>query len=186
MREGAVIQRYAQAIFELGLEGDELGLVAEQIGRMAAAWSTNRELRLALEDPILDEERRQAVLEEVAERLGIRGTALNALRVMAARRRLAVLPGVSRELTRLSDEHQGVLRTEVITAAPLPESYYQALIGRLESTTRRKIVLERREDPSLIGGVVLRIGDSIIDGSLRGRLNQMENRLLAGAAGAQA
>lgn len=186
MREGAVVQRYAQAIFELGLEGDELGLVAEQVGRMADAWSQSRELRLALEDPVLDEGRRRALLEEVAERLGVRGTALKALKVMAERRRLSTLPGVARELTRLSDEHQGVLRATVISAAALPESYYQALVGRLESTTRRKIALERQEDPALIGGVVLRIGDSIIDGSIRGRLNQMERRLLAGAAAAQA
>lgn len=182
MSEGAAVQRYAQAIFELGLEGNELPQLTEQFRAVADVWSQHRELRLVLEDPKLDEQRRQQILTEIAERLGIRGTTLNALKVMAARRRLGILPGVARELTRLSDEHHGVLRASITSATPLPESYFQSLISKLESSTQKKIVLEKHEDPSLIGGVVLRIGDSILDGSIRGRLNELERRLLAGAA----
>jgi F-type H+-transporting ATPase subunit delta len=183
---GAVVQRYAQAIFELGLESQELGAISDQIRAMADAWSSSRELRLALEDPVLEETRRQALLAEVAQRLGIHGAALNALRVMAERRRLSALPEVARELTRLTDEHNGVLRASVTSAAPLPESYFQSLTQKLEASTHKKIVLERQEDPSLIGGIVLRIGDSIIDGSIRGRLDQLERRLLASSTTAQA
>lgn len=184
--EGAVVQRYALAIFELGLESHELGAITDQIRAMADAWNASRELRLALEDPLLDETRRQTLLAEVAERLGIRGAALSTLRVMAERRRLSVLPEVARELTRLSDEHNGVLRASLTSAAPLPETYIQGLISKLEATTQKKVVLERHEDPSLIGGVVLRIGDSILDGSIRGRLDQLERRLLSSSTTAQA
>lgn len=186
MSEGAVVQRYAQAIFELGLEAGDLGPLTEQIQTMAEQWAANRELQVALEDPVLEEDRRQRLLTEVAERLGIRGTALGALKVMSQRRRLAALPGLARELTRLSDEHHGVLRASVTSATPLPDRYYAALTSKLESATRKKIVLEKHEDPALIGGVVLRIGDTIIDGSIRGRLGQLERRLLAGANAAQA
>lgn len=183
---GAVVERYAQAIFELGLETGELGAISEGLRAVAEVYSNSRDLRVALESPVLDEARRQEILREVAERVGVRGTALNALRVLAQRRRLAILPELARELTRLSDEQQGVLRASVTCAAPLPESYFQSLVQKLEASTRKKVVLERREDPSLIGGVVLRIGDSILDGSIRGRLNQLERRLLAEASAGQA
>ncbi len=186
MSEGAVVQRYAQAIFELGLEGGDLASLTKQIRVMADQWQASRELQIALEDPVLEDARRQALLAEIAERLQIRGTALGALRVMCQRRRLAALPGLARELTRLSDEHHGVLRASVTSAAALPEPYYGTLTNKLESVTGKKVVLEKQEDPSLIGGVVLRIGDTIIDGSIRGRLSQLERRLLAGAATAQA
>src|SRR5690606_17596514 len=86
---GAVVERYAQAIFELGLETGELGAISEGLRAVAEVYSNSRDLRVALESPVLDEARRQEILREGAERVGVRGTALNALRVLAQRRRLA-------------------------------------------------------------------------------------------------
>lgn len=186
MSEGAVVQRYARALFEIGLETGQLGSLTEQIRAVADLWQGSRELRTALDDPSLDEGRRQSLIGELAARLGISGPALGALRIMATRQRLAALPGVARELTRLGDEHQGLVRVSVRSAAFLPDSYYENLVQKLEATTGKRVVLEKYEDPTLIGGVVLSIGDSIIDGSIRGRLQQLERRLLAGAAAAQA
>ena len=71
------------------------------------------------------------------------------------------------------------MRATVTAATTLPESFYEKLKGELEGITGRKIVLDRREDPSLIAGVVTRIGDNTIDGSLRGRLEHIERKLVS-------
>ena len=82
-------------------------------------------------------------------------------------------------LTRLADEKAGVLRATVTSARPLSEDYYRSLAAELEKRTSRKILLERREDPTLLAGIVTRIGDHTIDGSVRGRLAALERQLLA-------
>jgi F-type H+-transporting ATPase subunit delta len=89
-----------------------------------------------------------------------------------------VLPAVAQLLREMSDKKDGVLRAEVITAAPLSEDYYVRLKSQLERMTGKQVVVDRREDPSLIAGVVTRIGDMVIDGSLRTRLRELENALL--------
>lgn len=182
MSEGAVAERYAQAIFELAVEASELGSVTEQLGKVAEVWTESPELRVALENPVVVDAQRAAVLADVASRLNVRGTALNALQVIAARRRLGALPAIARQLTRLSDEQQGVLRASITSALPLPDSYYQSLVSKLEAATKKKVMLEKHQDASLIGGVVARIGDSIIDGSLKGRLGELEKKMLSGGA----
>jgi F-type H+-transporting ATPase subunit delta len=104
--------------------------------------------------------------------------AQNFVKLLAARRRLRTLPDIARRLGGMADEKAGILRASVTSAGPLPEAFYQKLTSELEAATQRKIVLEKSQDPSLIAGVVTRIGDNTIDGSLKGRLNELERRLL--------
>jgi F-type H+-transporting ATPase subunit delta len=128
MSEGVVAERYAQAIFELAAEGNELGPVSDQLRKFAELWTQNPDLKVALENPVLDASQRASVLDEVAARVGVSGTALKAIQVMATRRRLNALPGVAGQLTRLSDEKQGIVRASITSAQTLPESYYQNLV----------------------------------------------------------
>jgi F-type H+-transporting ATPase subunit delta len=90
---------------------------------------------------------------------------------------LGALPEIAERLARLADERRGVVRATVTAAAPLPESFYERLTRELEALTGKNIALERRQDPSLIAGVVTRIGDNTIDGSLRGRLERLGRQL---------
>jgi F-type H+-transporting ATPase subunit delta len=89
-----------------------------------------------------------------------------------------VLPAIAQILKEMGDLREGVVRAEVTTAARLPEDYYARLEKKLEKMTGKRVVIDRREDPSLIAGVVTRIGDLVIDGSLRARLLEMTNALL--------
>ncbi|HEY0467063.1 MAG TPA: ATP synthase F1 subunit delta, partial [Polyangiaceae bacterium] len=102
---------------------------------------------------------------------------LNAIRMLAERTRLASLPEIARRLASLADEKAGVLRAVVTSAGPLPESFYERLMKELESATSRKVAIDRQQDPSLIAGVVTRIGDNTIDGSVKGRLAEIERQL---------
>jgi F-type H+-transporting ATPase subunit delta len=176
-----VADRYARAIFELGVETGQLAPITEQLRRFAQVYLGSAELRAVLDNPIIEQEKRDGVLADVAARLGLMGNALNLVKLLAARKKLRIVPEVARRLDRLGDEKAGVVRATVTSARPMPDSFYQQLVSELEAVTSRKIVLDRREDPTLIAGFVTRIGDNTIDGSLRGRLNEIERQLIGQA-----
>jgi F-type H+-transporting ATPase subunit delta len=173
-----VADRYARAIFELGVETGQLSAITEQLRRFAGVYTSSPELRAVLDNPIVEVEKREAVLSDVAMRVGLMGAALNLAKLLASRKKLRFLPEIARRLDRFSDEKEGVVRATVTSAKAMPDSFYDRLRSQLEAATQRKIVLERREDPSLIAGFVTRIGDNTIDGSVRGRLNEIERQLV--------
>lgn len=178
MKYGVIAERYARALFELGSETDQLGPLTEQIGRVGELYADSAELRSVLDNPIVPEAQREAILRDVAGRLGLTELSLNTLRLLAERRRLRALPDIAERLRSLSDEASGVLRATVTSAAPLTDDYYEKLASQLERATSHKIVLDKRTDPSLIAGIVTRIGDHTIDGSLRGRLADLERQII--------
>jgi F-type H+-transporting ATPase subunit delta len=176
--DARVAERYARAFFELGVEAGQLDAFTDQLRRVAEAYSCSAELRQALDNPLVREQQRQAVLDELGARLGLVRTVLNGLKLMAIRRRLRALPETADRLCKLADDHAGVARATVTSAVPLPEGYYEKLAVVLGRQTSRRVVIDSRVDRSLIAGVVTRIGDTVIDGSLKGRLLALERQLL--------
>lgn len=175
----AVAERYARAIFELGVESGQLEALTDQIRSFADTYGASRELQSVLDNPLVEPQKRAAILLDIAARLGLNGVGLNAIRFMAQRKRLGSLPEIAKRLASLADEKGGVVRATVTSAGPLPESFYERLVRELESATQRKVALDRKQDPSLIAGVVTRIGDNTIDGSVKGRLAEIERQLNA-------
>lgn len=178
----AVAERYARAIFELGQEANQLTQVTDQIRKLADAYSSSAELRTVLDNPLVSEDKREAVLKAIATRLGMGELSTNSVRLMASRHRLAALPEVARKLGALADDRAGIVRASITSAGPLSEAYYTKLKAALEKSTGKKVVLERIQDPSIIAGVVTRIGDNTIDGSVRGRLRDLERQLVSAAS----
>jgi len=178
MSEAAVAQRYARAIFELGIEEHQLESLTKQVTAFANTYAASDELATLLENPIVSNDQREGVLKEVAARLGVHGLALNAIRLLAQRRRLAVLPELARQLVRLADDQTGVVRATVTSAVPLSADYVASLEQALASVTKRRVVVVQKHDPSLVAGLVTQIGDNTIDGSIKGRLADLERQLL--------
>lgn len=174
----AVARRYARAIFDLGLEGGNLETLVADIDRFADAYRSSDELRAALTDPLVALESRRAIVRDIAQRLSLGDVARSSVLFLLDRRRLEALPDIAEELRRLGDERKGVVHAEVTVAAPLDASFYTRLQAQLERLTGKRVVLERREDPSLLAGVVTRIGDVVYDGSLRARLDGLRTALL--------
>ncbi len=179
MSESAAAERYARAIFELGEESGQLPQLAEQLGRFNQTLSGSPQLLSVLLNPTLEESKRDAIIKSVASRLALNPTATNAVRLLSERHRLRVLPEINERLRSLADEKQGVVRVTVTSAQALPDSYFQRLSQEIAQTTGKRVVLEKKQDPSLIAGVVTQIGDNTIDGSLKGRLQEYERQLLA-------
>lgn len=173
----AVATRYARALFELAQEtGQKDSLVAE-LERAAAAYTASAELQGALENPLVAHAAKRGILTDVADRLALSPTAKNALLLLSDRRRLRALPAIARRLRDLGDLAKGIAHAEVVSAAPLSEGFYMRLQAQLEKSSGKKLVLDRKTDPSLIAGVVVRMGDTVVDGSLRARLDALKTAL---------
>jgi F-type H+-transporting ATPase subunit delta len=184
MSSGAVAERYAQAVFELARDDGSLAELAREIADFAKMVEGDEQLRSVLLNPLLPHDQRRALISSVAERSGVSPLGVRSLLVIALRGRLASLSEISARLEQLVDEQQGVVRASVITAQEMPESYFQALLADLQGATDKKVVLERSVDASLIAGAIAQVGDSVLDASVRGRLQQLErDTLLALSAG---
>ena len=177
MSRAAIAERYARAIFELGNESGQLVQLSDQIKKFADVYAGSRELRDVFENPVINEHQKEGLLKDLSARLSLSDTARNAVRLMARRRRLHALPEVARFLQKMSDEKAGILRATVTSAKPLSETYYRQLVSELEKATNCRIVLHKEQDPTLLAGVITRIGDNTIDGSVRGQLRALHRQL---------
>ena len=175
MSYDAIARRYARAIFELGKDEQSLATLAQQVTSFAQTYAESPELRGVLSDPTVAAESKKAIIVDVASRLGITGTGERTIRVIADRRRLAALPDIARHLGRLVDEDARVLRAVVTSAGPVTEVYLAKLKGEIEKATGYKVTLTHEVDPSLIAGIVTRVGDRVVDGSALTRLRALRD-----------
>lgn len=178
MIPGVIAKRYATALLELGSETNQLDSLVDELARIAQAYQSSVELRAALDNPLVPQQAKKAIVDDVLGRLGVGATSKNTVNLLLERRRIKALPAISQRLREMADLKRGILRAEVLTAMPLPEEYFSALQAQLERITGRRIALDRKLDPNLICGVVARVGDTVYDGSLIARLRQMKDSML--------
>lgn len=175
---GVVARRYAKALIDLGQETGQLEQLVKDIGNLADVLDSSSELRDVRDNPQVPAAARKAVFKDVAERVGAGQLAKNTLMLLIDNGRLRVLPFIARSLREESDRRAGVLRARVTSATPLNDAYVQRLTQALETRFKKKVVVQRDVDPALIAGVVTRVGDVIIDGSVRSRLDEMKSELM--------
>lgn len=170
-------RRYAQAVFELAQEQGRLEEWSRDLAGLADAAREPSFLTL-LETNKMPLDQRLAVVERVLP--GVQPQALNLVALLATRNRVRLLVPIADAYQGLLDAAQGIEEAEMVTAAPLEPGDVEGLRARLEQMRGRRIRLAHRQDAALLGGMVLRFGDHLVDGSLRTRLEHMR-RALAGA-----
>lgn len=173
-----VARRYARALIDLGVETNSLEAIVRDITAVAELVEQNAELRDVRDNPQVTTTARSAVFGEVAQRMGAHQLSKNALMFLSDRGRLRVLPAIAKALREEADRRAGIVRAHVSSAAPLADSYIARLTQALEARFQKKVVVQRTVDPSLIAGVVTRVGDTIIDGSVRARLTELKTELM--------
>ena len=171
-------RKYAKAIFELACEDDKLKEYGADLAKVQQLYTQCPELKAYLCNPNIQPEEKKSLLREVFEG-GVQEMVLNFLLLLIDKRRIQIFDAIAHIFTELSNEARGIVVADVTTAQPLAEAQEKALAEKLERVTGKKIALRRHSDPSLIGGVVVRIGDRRIDGSVKGRLTAMTAELMA-------
>ena len=174
----ASARRYAQAAFELALEADELDGWLEDLQAIGTAIETES-LGEALDSPQLTSARKVALIDELFGD-SIRPLTRNLLGLLASKNVTRIAPDLANEFAAMVDSHRGVVRAEVVTAAPMDSEQAARLAEMLRDVAGRDVVISSREDPSILGGLIARVGDKVIDGSTRTRLEGMRKRLVHG------
>jgi F-type H+-transporting ATPase subunit delta len=180
MTLSAVATRYAKALADVVTAGTNSlspESAVQEIGAFSAALAGSQELSRALSSPAVPANRKRAVAGRIAEILELSPISRNFLNVLIDRRRITLLPGIMHSFELIVDERLGFARAEVSAPAQLSDAQRAAVQAQLEQLTGKRIRMRVAVDPSLIGGVIARIGSTVYDGSVRGQLQTLGQRL---------
>ena len=177
-----VAGRYAKALAEV-VGAKNLALldaVTREVRALADAVASEADVAAYFDSPTVPPEDKEKALAGVAKKAGLADVTRRFLALLVTRRRFGALPAIARALQQIRDETMGIVPAETTVAAPLSQPETAALEKALQTMTGRKVRLEVKVDPSILGGARTRIGSRVYDGTLRGRLDGL-HRILAGA-----
>jgi len=178
-RQVTASRRYAEAAFELATRDDALdawGAGLELAARFAAVDRVTR----VVDSPAIPHAERLAAVDRMLDRRTPDGVR-NLCRLLAERGRFETLPQISREYGRLLNHRRGIVEALVTSAEALTTEEAAAVRSRVEAMTGTEVKLETTVDPALIGGLTVRVGDRLLDASIRGRLERLRHQLIQGA-----
>lgn len=172
-----IAARYATAIFELAKEAGTLAKLEANLDDLSAALGASADLRAMIASPVLSRTAQGAAIAAIADKMGLVPELRNGLALMAAKRRLFVLPQLVVRLGDMIAEDKGEVRAEVTTAMPLSKEQADTLVKTLKARIGRDVKLNATVDESLIGGLVVKVGSKMIDTSIRSRLDSLQNAM---------
>jgi len=168
-------KRYAQAVFKLALEKGELDSWQASL-RKIADITTDEKLVALLENPKLSFEAKKALLAELLGK--INPLALNLAYLLVHKDKLGIAGDISQQYDRLLDTHYGIEHVEVVTALPLDDEDRERISRRFGEIVRHKVIIDAQVDPSIVGGIKAKIGDTLIDGSVKAKLGALRKSLV--------
>jgi len=171
--------QYANALADVVLQQGAAEPTRKQLEDFEAAYAESAELRNFMASPSVSREAKHGVIEKLAARLGASRIIRNFLFVIVDNQRTHLLPEITASFEEVLRQRQGIAEAEISSAAPLNDSQKTALLRNLENVTGKKIQANYSLDPALLGGAVVRIGDTIYDGSVRNQLDRLRERLTA-------
>lgn len=175
MPAGASARRYAQAVFQIAVESDELERWLDDLTQLADSI-TNEEFRQTLAAPRVSMTQKERLIREsLGSSVGSLG--LNLMSLLASRGLADILPGIADRYQEMLDAHQGVERAEVVSAVSLTDEQREQVTKMLNELSGKDVRLTSRVDPEILGGLVIRVGDRVMDGSARTRLQNMRREL---------
>ncbi len=173
----SIAGRYAQAMFELAKEGKALKSLEADADALGAALAASPELSEVISSPVIARAEQSAAIAAVAAKMGVSALTANTLALMAAKRRLFVLPHLVKDLkARIADE-KGEMTADVIAAAPLSSEQSAKLAASLKGKTGKDVKLNTTVDATLIGGLIVKLGSVMIDTSVKSKLAALQNAM---------
>jgi len=176
----AISRRYAKALVQLGAEEGAVSRFNDELASFAALLDAHPSVSAIFSSPAYAIEAKKAILGDLIAKLGLSGTVGNFLLLLLDRSRLSLLLQIKESFGIFADELSGVIRPTLTSSMPLEEGQVADIKSALEKSTGKKVVLKVEVDPTLIGGVITKIGDRVFDGSVRTQLNKIEDILQKG------
>ncbi|RLB44350.1 MAG: F0F1 ATP synthase subunit delta [Deltaproteobacteria bacterium] len=175
-----ISRRYARALFGIGREDGNYELYGKALTEFVRFCEENHTFYRVISSKIFSTEERIRVLEAVLSKSDFPDVVKNFLRVLLDKERIEAIAGIAEYYQKLTDEVSNITRANIITARPLKQDALEKLKQGLEKLTGKTVVPQVSEDDSLIGGVVVKIGDMILDGSVRAQLEGLKESLKRG------
>ena len=170
--------RYASALFSLAQDLGQRDAVGAQLARFQAMVAESADLSRLVRSPVFSSKDQAKALNAVMASAGIDGVAANFIRLVVAKRRLFAIQDMIADYFKLSDAAKGVTRAEVTSAQPLSDAHVSALKEALKASTGRPDVdVSLKVDPAILGGLIVKLGSRMVDGSLRTKLNAIRIRM---------
>jgi F-type H+-transporting ATPase subunit delta len=168
--------RFAEAAFAVALDAQQLDAWLEALDQASSIYDDHA-AALFLTSPVVPAEKKRAVLSALLP--GVSPEVGRFLAILARRDRLALVPEIAQVFRRLLNEHRGIAVAQVTTAVPIDERQKATIASRLGQRVGKTVTVETRVDPEILGGVIAQIGDNVLDGSVRGRLERLRRALTA-------
>lgn len=175
MPRAASARRYAQAVFELALENRELEKWFDDLTLLSDSVSNQEFLDFLSQPRVTNEEKIRVVRDALGDSVG--PLALNLMSLLATKNIAHILPGITDQYQELLDTQQGIERAEAVTAIPLDDDEQRRVTEMLSAMSGRDVRLTTRVDAEILGGMIIRIDDRVMDGSTRSRLQAMRREL---------
>ena len=172
-----IAKRYARAFFEIAGEEARYEAYHQELDRFSELMKENSDLSEFLANPVFEQADKKAVVETLLAKAGISGLTANFIKLLVDKRRIGILAEIEASYRTLMDEALQKARVTVRTAFPLTDDTAESLRKGLEKMTGREVEMTVQEDPSLLGGIAVRIGDTLYDGSIRTQLDNLKNLL---------
>lgn len=177
MVTGSLARRYARAVLEIGTANGNLDKLGADLRSLAKAMHGSAELVTALTNPAIRRADRRRVIDGLLQAIGADAHSKNLVYLLLDGERLSSLEAISREVDAMIEARSGRMSAEVTSARPLDPTQLSQITAALEKLSGKKVAVTNREDPSLLGGVVAKLGDTVYDGSLRTQLRTLRDEL---------
>jgi F-type H+-transporting ATPase subunit delta len=169
-----VATRYATALFELGLEDKSLDKIEADLSEFSGILADSDDLRRLVKSPVFSADEQLAALNRIFDKAGFSGPAANLIKIAAKNRRLFAVPGMISAFHRLAAAHRGEISADVVAAQELDTKQLDELKKALKESLGKDVALNVRIDPSILGGLTVKVGSKMIDTSLRTKLNSLK------------
>ena len=180
MRVSKIAKRYAQALLDIGKEDGNYEQYGRELKEFVNLCVSNTEFFEVLSSPVFSVEERMKVLDHVLEKTEFSEIMKNFLRVLLEKKRINRIQEISDYYSKLLDDIMGIVRAKIITARPLKKKTLDKLLKSLEKFISKKVKPETEIDESIIGGVIVKIGDLVLDGSITAQLRGLKESLKRG------
>ena len=180
MSNAKLSKRYARALFNIGQQDESYIKYGQELDEFVKLYKQNMDFRHAVSSPVFPMDARKKILNAVLSRAGFSQMVRNFLNLLLDKNRISSIESISENYIKLTDEVSNIFHAEILTAMPLKKETLDRVVKTFEGLTSRSIRAKVIEDPDILGGIVVRIGDTFWDGSIKAQIEGLRESFRRG------